>query len=66
MISFMRTSEQRRFQGKTALVTGGGSGIGRAVSTRLAGEGAEVIILELTESAAEETVPSASLGCIGE
>lgn len=43
------------FQGRTALVTGGGSGIGRAISLRLAGEGAEVIILELRPEAGEET-----------
>ena len=34
----------REFQGKTALVTGGTSGIGRAVATTLAGRGAHVIL----------------------
>ena len=33
-----------RFNGKTALVVGGNSGIGHACAERLAGEGARVII----------------------
>ena len=40
-------------QGKTAIVTGGGSGIGRAISIALAGNGAKVHIFELQKEAAE-------------
>jgi NAD(P)-dependent dehydrogenase (short-subunit alcohol dehydrogenase family) len=45
-----------RLQGKTALVTGGDSGIGRAVAVLFAREGADVAILYLNESEdAQET-----------
>jgi len=43
-------------QGKTAVVTGGGSGIGRAVVLRLAERGARVVVLDISEPAARETV----------
>jgi len=46
----------QRLSGKTAIVTGGGSGIGQAVALRFASEGAEVIVFELRPEAAEETV----------
>jgi 2-keto-3-deoxy-L-fuconate dehydrogenase len=41
---------------KTALITGGGSGIGRAISVLFAQQGAEVHILEHNLAAAQDTV----------
>lgn len=42
--------------GKTALVTGAGSGIGRASAQRFAGEGANVVIADIVEETGRETV----------
>lgn len=40
-----------RFEGKTALITGGASGIGRATAARLVSEGATVVVADLDETA---------------
>jgi NAD(P)-dependent dehydrogenase (short-subunit alcohol dehydrogenase family) len=43
-------------QGKIALVTGGGSGIGRATSLKLAQEGAKLMIADYNQEGGERTV----------
>lgn len=43
-------------QGKKAVVTGGGSGIGKAIALILAKQGAEVHIIELNEAQAQATL----------
>ncbi len=45
-----------RFENKTALVTGGGSGIGKSICCRLASEGAHVMVFDLNLESAEITV----------
>ncbi len=46
----------KRFEGKVAAVTGAGSGIGQAISRRLASEGAYVLLLDFQPDAAALTL----------
>ncbi len=52
-----------RLNGKVAIVTGAAQGIGRAIATRLAAEGAKVAIADIKEEIAKQT--AAEIGAAG-
>ncbi|MEH6996411.1 SDR family NAD(P)-dependent oxidoreductase, partial [Neobacillus drentensis] len=45
-----------RLQDKVAVITGGGSGIGRATCLKFVEEGAKVVVADFNEIAGNETV----------
>jgi NAD(P)-dependent dehydrogenase (short-subunit alcohol dehydrogenase family) len=45
----------RRLEGKVAIITGGGGGIGSAVARRFASEGARVVVADIFEDSARRT-----------
>jgi len=52
----MSKTPNDRLAGKTAVITGGAAGIGRATSLMFAREGAHVVILDIQDQAAEQTL----------
>ena len=48
----------RRFEGKTVLITGAGSGIGRATAIAFGSEGANVVACDVNDAGGEATVAS--------
>lgn len=57
-----RTAVMARAQGKVAIVTGAGSGIGRACCLGLAEEGAKVVVTDISEERGRETVAQIEAG----
>src|SRR5690348_2447392 len=53
-----------RLEGKVALITGAGTGIGRATAVLFAREGAKVVVAEINGPAGEETAHLAGNGAI--
>ncbi len=58
-VSTASIAELFRFDGRTAVVTGAGRGIGAATVMRLAEAGADVVVADLNEASAENTAQAA-------
>ena len=54
-----------KLDNKIAIVTGAGQGIGRAIATKLAAEGATVVVTDVNEGTAKETAEAIGGGAVG-
>jgi len=52
----IKSGDEMKLKNKVALITGAGSGIGRATAILFAKEGAKVVVADIAKEAAEETV----------
>ena len=60
-MSVLGNTAAKRLRGKTALITGGAGGIGRATALLFAGEGAAVAIVDLNDEAGQQVVREISV-----